>query len=110
MNLSTEDSSFLDRVERWLREQGEILALFRFSAAAGAKDFFLFRSPEEFRAVLRRVGPRTSVIVLRQRQLPLRGVADADLLEAARDLVPEGTEYLVLDLEPQRDGWSCHRA
>ncbi len=58
MDLSTDDSEFLARAERWLSERGEILTLFRYSRAAGSKDFFFFDAPEAFRAALRRAIPQ----------------------------------------------------
>ena len=108
MNLSTDDSRFLARAERWLSEQGEILALFRYSHAAGSKDFFIFDAPEAFRAALQRASPQTSVIAFQQRQLTLRGVVDDALIQAARTLIPDGAEFLILQRESREDGWSMH--
>jgi hypothetical protein len=108
MNVSTNSTEFLTGAQRWISERGEILALFRYSGAAGSQDFFYFESPEVFRAALRRAGPQTSVVIFRQRQLPLRGTVDEDLIRAARELIPDDAEFLILDLEPQEGGWSHH--
>ena len=75
MDRSTGDPRFIEMVENWLREQGEILILFRHSRAAGAKDFF-FRSIETFKDMLGKLSPETSVILFRKPQLPLRGLVD----------------------------------
>jgi hypothetical protein len=110
MDLSTDDSEFRARVDSWLSERGEILVLFRYTRAAGGKDFFFFKSSAAFREALGKASPGTSVITFRQRQLPLRGVVDDDLIRAAQKLLAHDAEFLIIDLEPQEDEWSTHAA
>jgi hypothetical protein len=100
VEISTDDPDFLMRAERRNRERGEILALFRYSGAAGSKDFFLFDSSETFLTAVRRAPSQTSVIAFRQRQLPIRGSVDDDLIRAAREQIADDGEFLILDLEP----------
>jgi hypothetical protein len=76
MNLTASDYRFLSTAAEWIDEQGEILALFRYSRAAGAKDFLFIRSNEELKARLEQLPPSTSVILFREPQLPLRGIKD----------------------------------
>ena len=100
--LSTRDPAFLAKTGRWLAEHGELLVLARYSRGAGAKDVFLFRDDAGFGAWLDQQPPATSVIAFRGPQVPLRGTADAALADAARALIPDGTEYLIVRLAPPR--------
>lgn len=66
---------------------------------AGAKDFLFFNNEEGLRKRLMNAPSGTSVIVFRQKQLPIRGAVDAELVEAALMTVPDGEEFLVVDLD-----------
>src|SRR6185369_13053558 len=80
-------------------EQGEVLALFRFSHAAGSRDYEFFPCYATLQERIARLPQRTCVTIWGQPQLPLRGRADASLLEQARRHLPEGKEWLLLGLE-----------
>ena len=100
--LSTRDAAFLAQARRWLAEHGDLLVLARYSRAAGAKDVFLFHDDAAFATWLDEQPAATSVIIFRGPQVPLRGTADDRLADAARALVPDGTEYLIVRLAPPR--------
>ena len=100
--LSTKDKQFRSVVQQWLHEQGEILVLLRYSRAAGAKDWYFAEEPNQLLSMVDSLPSQTSVILFRDQQLPIRGVADQALIEAAKTLIPDGTEFLVLRLEPER--------
>jgi len=101
---SSADPTFLDRVAGWIAVRGEILALIRYSHAAGAKDFEFFDTADDFRNRLRGLSPRDCVTVFGRQQLPLRGRVDEDFIRRAVALVPDGAEFLVVGLEPVRYG------
>lgn len=96
MNRALSDPNFLPTVARWFAEQPELLVLFCYSRAAGSKDFYLLRSFADFQAELAPLPPQTSIVVFRLPQLPLRGVVNADFVEAACARIPDGAEYLLL--------------
>jgi hypothetical protein len=96
-NTSTTDSTFLKTLNTWLQNQSEILVLFRYSAAAGSKDFEFFLS---FEALSNRIGelpPFTYVTAFKQKQLPLRGVVDDSFVATCLSAIPDGAEYLIVE-------------
>jgi hypothetical protein len=96
---SAQESNFLAQASRWIAETGEILALIRYSHAAGSKDFEFFSSADAFRDRLNGLAPRTCITVFRKRQLPLRGTVNDDFIRQALQLIPENQEYLIVGLE-----------
>lgn len=101
---SVGDRQFLDTVAGWIAGRGQVLVLIRYSHRAGAKDFEFYDSADAFRDRLRVLMPRDCVTVFGQPQLPLRGRVDVDLIRRAVALVPDGTEFLVVGLEPVQYG------
>lgn len=96
--------TFLGRVTGWIAERGEVLALVRYSHAAGAKDLEFFQSPDAFRARLKCLSPRDCVTVFGWPQLPLRGRVEEGIIQQAMTLIPDGTGFLVVGLELVRYG------
>ncbi|HEY3325320.1 MAG TPA: hypothetical protein VGP72_33010 [Planctomycetota bacterium] len=96
---SVNDLTFSSTVQQWIEANGEVLALIRFHASAGAKSFEFFRSMDDFKIRLADLPPRTCVIVFRDHQLPLRGRVDEEFIRKASALVPNGVEFLVVVLE-----------
>jgi hypothetical protein len=111
--ISVMDKGFLDSVESWLKSELEILVLFRYSHAAGNKDFEIFCSFIEFNNRLRVLAPSTSVTAFKQRQLALRGVVDDSFIAQCVNAVPDGTEFLLLDTKARTGSghsWFYHVA
>ena len=96
---STDDVLFRSTVQQWLAASGEISTLIRFHAAAGSRDFEFYRSWFEFTERLDRLRPRTSVIVFRYTQLPLRGRVDDVFTRLVLAGIPDGAEYMIAGLE-----------
>jgi len=94
---ATTDPAFLQTLETWLQEQPEILVLFRYSYAAGSRDYEFFTSFQALAERLRQLAPRTSVIAFRKPQLPLRGIVDDEFISNCLTSIPEATEYLVVE-------------
>lgn len=90
---------FLEPVERWIAESGEVLALIRLPDAAGNKEFPFFASVPAFREQLALLPPLTCITVFRQQQLPVRGIIDDDFIAAAMASVPDGQEFLIASLD-----------
>lgn len=99
-NVSTSNPEFADEVANVLRMNGEIVAVFRFHASAGARSYEFFASLEAFFHRIFELPPKTSVIVFRKAQFPIRGVTDNSLIERAKDVVPDGTEWAIVRTTP----------
>jgi hypothetical protein len=107
------DHEFLSTVADWILERGEVLAMIRYPWRGGATLFEFFDSLEAFRACIAGLGPSTVVIVFRERQLPLRGIIDAEFCAKAMAMIPEGSEYLMAALELTvigRASWKDNRS
>jgi hypothetical protein len=96
--MSAADQKFLGALETWLRVRPEILVLFRYPAAAGDKDFEFFSSFETLSSRIRQLSPGTSVIAFRDPQLTLRGIVDDGFVANCLSAIPDGAEFLVLEI------------
>ena len=97
---SVKDTGFLNLVRKWLDASGEIFVVVRYSHSAGAKDYLFINSFAHFESLISNLPAMADVIVFRRRQLPIRGVADAVLLERSLLEIPDGEEFMFLNLEP----------
>lgn len=91
------DREFLGRLESWFHGQSEVLMMIRFSHSAGAREFEFFSSFLSLSDRIRRLPPLASVIVFRKQQLPLRGIVDDDFISRCLSVIPDGSEYLVVE-------------
>jgi hypothetical protein len=96
---SSRDTAFLATIAGWIESRSEVLVMFRWPNAAGSKSFEFFQDVSAFMARLEASAQRTSVIVFREPQLPLRGLIDEDFIRRAVNLVPESTGYLIAGLD-----------
>ena len=102
MATPTTDPCFLLEAEEMIKTRGEILAEFRYSRAAGSRDIALFHSFLSFQEHIATLPPPTRVEVYRRYDLPLRGVIDEAMTQAALTLLGD-TEYLIVYLHPRDD-------
>lgn len=110
---STTDKEFLRTVNDWLHGQTEVLALIRYSHAAGNKSFEFFTSFERLRERLGELTAETSVTVFREHQLPLRGCVDDEFIGKCLNSVQAGSEFLVVGTAARTAGnqlWFHHEA
>jgi hypothetical protein len=107
---STTDKRFLKSLEDWLNGQSEIMILVPYSRAAGNKSFEFFSSFTMLKLRLAQLKAETSVTAFRKRQLPIRGPVDDDFISKCLSLIPEGSEFLVLETDPRMatQQWLCH--
>lgn len=103
MSTPTTDPLFLSEVEGMVKASGEILVGLRYSRAAGQRNIMLFHSFLSFQEHLATLPPPTLVEVYRHYDLPLRGLINDALIQAASALLGEA-EYLIVYLQP-RDDW-----
>src|SRR5438094_10577449 len=74
--------AFLERVAAWISESGELLVILRY-LGAGAKDFALCRTRQEFESLVKLAPRGTDIEVFRDCQLPLPRAADEPFIESA---------------------------
>ena len=103
MAASTADPRFLSEVEDMIQGRGEVLVEICFSHSAGKRDILLCHSFPSFQERIAPLPPRTMVNVYRRYDLPLRGVIDGAMIQAALTMLGD-TEYLIVYLHP-RDDW-----
>lgn len=107
----TTDPKFLGTLESWSGSQPEILLLIRYSHAGGSKSFEFFSSFQSIADRICKLPPLTCVIAFKQPQLPLRGVVNDRFIASCLSSVPDGSEYLVLEIEQRvygRASWFHH--
>ena len=90
---------FVSQVSQWIWESGEVLVILRYLASAGAKDFVFCRSPEEFASLVESVATGTDIIVLKENQLPIRGICTASFIENVLGELARHEECLAVSLE-----------
>jgi len=96
---STTSFEFLATVSAWIEQDGEVLAMIRYSDSAGSRDYELYQSDEVFKRRLLSLPRRTCVIVLRGQHLQLRGQVDEAFIQSALSAVEEGNEWLILSFQ-----------
>ena len=92
--------NFISTVGSWIDEQGEVFVVLRYLRTAGAKDYALCPSRGAFQTICERVPKGTDIVVFREPQLPVRGRVTEEFIRSASDAIPDGTEYMVVVLEP----------
>ena len=102
--ISTASPQFLASVEDWFRSRLEILVVIRYSYAAGNRDIQFFTSFETFRKRLGELPAKTSITLLRDWQLPLRGIVDDAFIEICMATIADGTEYVVAETSHRTAG------
>ena len=95
-NNSTESPDFNNEVASILESVGEIAALFRFHAAAGSRSYEFFETVDSFLERVNELPPQTSVLVFRTPQFPIRGTVNDELIQRAKDAIPDGTDWAVV--------------
>lgn len=101
--LSATAPRFLETARAAIRASGELLALHRPAYSAGAKDWRFLRAAEDLDRFVATGRRRSSFTVFLRPELPLRGPADDQLLEAARHLLAGHGELLMAELDAAGD-------
>ena len=94
--ISVSDRRFRSTVERWIGDNGEVFVLISHSKNAGARDYQLCIELKEFDELVMKLKPEDNVIVFRERQVPLRGRVNEEFKRKAMNIIPEGSDYLVV--------------
>lgn len=95
--------AFRELIAQTFANHERVVLLFRYAYCAGAKDYFVARSPREFDAALMCARAKTSITVFFERNFTLDGIADDDLCGRAIALLPtvytahEGIDLIRMD-------------
>jgi len=88
------------KLNTWLSENGELCVDVYLPHSAGGGTQYFVRSIEDLESLILGQSWRELVVtVFRRLQYPLRGVADASLLERALQQIPDGDWYTFVVLE-----------
>ena len=87
--------NFLNTIEEWFSQSGDIFVVARLSKMAGARMYSWFSTYPAFWSQVDKFPPQTQVIVFRERQFPLRGIVTPELISRALGVIPEHTEAMV---------------
>lgn len=101
---SIRDQQFLGPIQHLLLQGRELLVLIEYSRAAGKKSFEFTTSCEDFKRRLKRLPSAARVTVFMQPQLPIRGSVDDNFIETCLRMIPDQTEFLVLETIPRIAG------
>jgi hypothetical protein len=93
---SVYDPTFLTQVHQWIQETGEVFIVIRYAYMAGAKDYIFVPSFEQFEELIHSLPPLADVSVFKERKLPIRGIANNELLEVALKSITDGEWWFLL--------------
>ena len=99
-NTSTANPEFKHAVTSILEVVGEIAVLLRFHAAAGGRSYEFYEAVDSFLERVEELPPQTSVLIFRRPQFPVRGIANDELIQQAKDAIPDGTDWVVVRTSP----------
>jgi hypothetical protein len=89
------DPNFLSVIREWFTATGNIFAVVRCSATAGAREYYWYSQYAAFEADLRRFPAQADVIVFKHNQFPLRGTIDDLFIHTALDRLPDNIELMI---------------
>jgi hypothetical protein len=98
------DPSFLAQIKQWIAAKGEVFVVIRYAYMAGSKDYLFVTSYEQFEQLIKTLPPMADVIVFRETQLPIRGIADDNLLNHALAEIQDGEYWFLLCRSGDRPG------
>jgi len=93
--ISTSNAEFLATIRRWIESNAEVFVVIRFVSGAGSRSFEFFTAFDRFLERLAELNPADSVIVMRDKQLPLRGLVDEQFVADALSAIPDGADWLI---------------
>ncbi len=93
---STANPDFISDVAAILESVGEIATLFRFHAAAGNRSYEFFKTVESFLERIDNLPSQTIVLVFRTPQFPIRGTVNDELIQRAKQTIPDGIDWAVV--------------
>lgn len=96
-HTSNADPTFLRTIGSWCSVEPEVLALVRFRAGAGSREYRLFDSYSTLLEMIQGAPVGACITVFRNPKLPLRGVVDATFIDRCLAAIPDGAEYLMFE-------------
>ncbi|MBK9054865.1 MAG: hypothetical protein IPL78_29355 [Chloroflexi bacterium] len=95
------EETFLNQVEGWLHEQGELFVVIQGDFAIDRNQYALITSMKALQEMILDAPEKSMIFVYQEKQLPLRGIANETFLESALHMIQEPEDYLLLDMSAQ---------
>ncbi len=90
----------LAAISDWLNESGELYVDVYLPHSGGGSSAYLIHSIHELKSLITRQShPEIAISVFRDRQYPLRGIADETLLKQSLHQIQDGDWYSIISLE-----------
>ena len=86
-----------DTLKDWFRASGELFVELYKPKGGGSGDFYVLNSYSQYEDLMANAKPGSISFVLRDRQLPIRGVVDDGLIAEALAQIPEGEYYIIIE-------------
>jgi len=96
--MHIQDETFVNQVEEWLNEQGELFVVIQHYLSINLNQYALVTSVKTLQEIILNAPEKTMIFVYQEKQLPLRGIADETFLENALHMIQDSEDYLLLDL------------
>jgi hypothetical protein len=90
---------FVEQVERWLEEEGEVFVVIVEPNGRETVYYAICSSIEQLTTAIAGLRPTSEIVVIKEKQLPMRGLADDAFLQRALAMVDEPEDFLILSLE-----------
>lgn len=97
--MYVDDIDFLEETRQWLDKTGEVFVVIESDVIKTG--YALVKSYNQFLRITQSLPGRTRVFVFKERQLPLRGVADEDMRQKALQMIDELGDFLILGMESE---------
>ncbi len=98
------DPKFLEIVNRWIEQDGEVYVMYWFIKAGGVKAHYLFNSYSQFLSNLTSslwMGLHFGVDVYRHPQFPVRGWVDDDFVKRVLGEIPEHQDWFLISFDDE---------
>lgn len=96
-SMYVDDADFLAEMREWLADGQEVFVVIESDVIETG--YAIVKSHDQFLRITQSLPGRTRVFVFQDRQLPLRGIADAGMRQKALQMVNESEDFLILGTE-----------
>jgi hypothetical protein len=79
----------------WFKESNELFVDISLPHSGSSGDFYVLKNFEQYTNLIDKVSPGSICTILREKQLPLRGIVTYEFIKQAIELIPDGTWYRI---------------
>jgi hypothetical protein len=81
----------------WFRRSGELFIELHRPHSGASGNFYILNNYSQYEDLMMKASPGSICSVLRDKQLPIRGFIDDDLIQRAFNLLADGDYYLIVE-------------